>query len=64
MFPDLLEIDPEYFPDDDEIQYHAHAIDVNTDWRRKTTPEGFRWQCCDEPLNGEACLIQRHIPKK
>ncbi|KAI1114749.1 hypothetical protein F5Y14DRAFT_413598 [Nemania sp. NC0429] len=61
---DLLVIDAEYFPDDDQVMYEPHSIDVNTDWRRKAVPEGFRWQCCDESVNGEACVIQRHIPKK
>ncbi|KAI1273676.1 hypothetical protein F5Y07DRAFT_248002 [Xylaria sp. FL0933] len=61
---DILELDPECFPDDDQVYYDPSSIDVKTDWRRETCPEGFVWQCCDEPLDGEACLIQRHIPKK
>ncbi|KAI1742019.1 hypothetical protein F4680DRAFT_53909 [Xylaria scruposa] len=61
---DMLEIDEEFFPDDDEVCYHAEGIDVNTDWRRETCPEGFVWQCCDGTLNEPPCQIQRHIPKK
>ncbi|KAI1430758.1 hypothetical protein GGR50DRAFT_161863 [Xylaria sp. CBS 124048] len=61
---DLLIIDPEFFPDDDEVQYEPHGIDVNTDWRRETCPEGFVWQCCEEPLDGDFCVIQRHIPRR
>ncbi|KAI1352686.1 hypothetical protein F5Y01DRAFT_87699 [Xylaria sp. FL0043] len=61
---DILELDPDFFPDDDQVMYDLNSIDVETDWRRKTCPEGFVWQCCDEPLNGEPCLIQKHIPKK
>ncbi|KAI3326933.1 hypothetical protein HD806DRAFT_531529 [Xylariaceae sp. AK1471] len=60
----LLELDPEYFPDDDQVEYEPHSIDIETDWRREAVPEGFRWLCCDEPLNGKPCVIQRHIPKK
>ncbi|KAI0428397.1 hypothetical protein F5Y09DRAFT_313319 [Xylaria sp. FL1042] len=65
---DLLELDSDYFPDDDQIRYDRSSVNVETDWRRETCPEGFVWQCCGEPLNGEFgsefCLIQRHIPKK
>ncbi|KAI1124856.1 hypothetical protein F5Y10DRAFT_248421 [Nemania abortiva] len=61
---DILMIDPEFFPDDDQVHYDINSINVETDWRRKACPEGFIWQCCDEPLNGEFCVIQRHIPKK
>ncbi|TGJ82860.1 hypothetical protein E0Z10_g5907 [Xylaria hypoxylon] len=60
---DLLEIDPDYFPDDDQVEYDIHSIDVETDWRREVVPEGFRWQCCDAPLNGKPCLVQWHISK-
>ncbi|KAI8951813.1 hypothetical protein F4801DRAFT_543629 [Xylaria longipes] len=59
-----LAIDPDVFPDDDDVQYDIGSIDVNTDWRREEWPEGFIWQCCDKPLNSTACQIQRHIPKK
>ncbi|GAW16412.1 hypothetical protein ANO14919_058380 [Xylariales sp. No.14919] len=61
----LLDIDADYFPDDDEIQYGVGgSIDIETDWRREQCPEGFVWECCEERLNGKACVIQSHIPKK
>ncbi|KAI2639180.1 hypothetical protein GGS21DRAFT_416062 [Xylaria nigripes] len=60
---DILEIEPEYFPDDDQVEYEPHTIDVETDYRRKICPEGFRWQCCDVDINGRPCVIQRHIPR-
>ncbi|KAI0195756.1 hypothetical protein EV127DRAFT_477475 [Xylaria flabelliformis] len=61
---DLLEIDPDFFPDDDEVYYHKEGIDPYTDWRRESCPEGFVWQCCDRTIDEEPCEIQRHIPKK
>ncbi|KAI1755674.1 hypothetical protein F4782DRAFT_527039 [Xylaria castorea] len=64
MHPGGLEIDPDVFPDDDDVQYDIRSIDVYTDWRREEWPEGFIWQCCDEPHNATACQIQRHIPKE
>ncbi|KAI0487592.1 hypothetical protein F4859DRAFT_465566 [Xylaria cf. heliscus] len=60
----ILDIDPDVFPDDDDIQYGVGSVDVNTDWRREEWPEGFIWQCCNETLNGTACRITRHTPKK
>ncbi|ROW08378.1 hypothetical protein VMCG_03094 [Cytospora schulzeri] len=57
---DELEVDPDYFPDDDEIQSGEH-IDVETDWRVDKFPDGFVWQCCEASANGEPCVIQRHI---
>ncbi|KAI0522207.1 hypothetical protein F5B22DRAFT_464451 [Xylaria bambusicola] len=59
-----VEIDAEYFPDDDDIQYRPDSVNPETDWRREEWPEGFIWQCCEEPANGTPCRIQRHIPKK
>ncbi|KAK6083872.1 hypothetical protein SCUP515_01568 [Seiridium cupressi] len=50
---DILEVDPEYFPDDDDTQ--AGDIDVDDDWRVEEFPEGFEWQCCGEPANGKPC---------
>ncbi|KAI0458120.1 hypothetical protein F5B21DRAFT_461370 [Xylaria acuta] len=59
-----LAIDPDIFPDDDDVQYGIGSIDYYTDWRREEWPEGFIWQCCDRPLDDTACRIQSHIPKK
>ncbi|KAI3316946.1 hypothetical protein HD806DRAFT_516159 [Xylariaceae sp. AK1471] len=56
----LLEIDPDVFPDDDDVAYDINSIDVHTDWRREEWPEGFIWQCCGEPCNGKPCVVQRH----
>ncbi|KAF3000412.1 hypothetical protein E8E14_002966 [Neopestalotiopsis sp. 37M] len=58
---DILEIDEEFFPDDDEIAYGN--VDPYTDWRRKDTPEGFIWQCCDRHIKETPCVIQKHISK-
>ncbi|CAJ2514115.1 Uu.00g022340.m01.CDS01 [Anthostomella pinea] len=56
-----LEMDPECFPDDDQVTYEPSSIDPYTDWRRKEWPEGFIWQCCDRACNEEGCLVQAHI---
>ncbi|KAI1819506.1 hypothetical protein F4861DRAFT_534396 [Xylaria intraflava] len=57
-------LDESFFPDDDQVRYDINSIDVHTDWRRDSCPEGFRYECCDEDIEGEPCVIQRHIPKK
>lgn len=49
----------DYFPDDDEVQ--DGAIDPYTDWRRRDTPEGFIWQCCERNIRETPCRIQRHF---
>ncbi|KAI0551432.1 hypothetical protein F4679DRAFT_539223 [Xylaria curta] len=64
LHPGLLEIDPDVFPDDDDVQYDIGSIDVHTDWRREEWPHGFVWQCCDGILNAAPCINQKHTPKK
>ncbi|KAI0201699.1 hypothetical protein F4808DRAFT_35293 [Astrocystis sublimbata] len=62
--PGMLDIDPEVFPDDDDVQYGIGPdIDVYTDWRREEWPEGFIWSCCDEDCNSKGCQVQRHTPE-
>lgn len=62
--PDILELDPDAFPDDDQVELDPHSIDVMTDWRRKNCPEGFVWRCCDQDCNAEGCVVQKHIAEK
>ncbi|KAI0145451.1 hypothetical protein GGR57DRAFT_298627 [Xylariaceae sp. FL1272] len=57
-----LDIDPDVFPDDDQVMYDPHSIDPHTDWRRDEWPEGFIWDCCDEDCTSEGCVVQGHIP--
>ena len=46
-----LEVDyqSDYWADHDE---DCHGP-TDTDWMRKEFPGGFRWDCCDEPGDGE-----------
>ncbi|KAI1323277.1 hypothetical protein F5Y16DRAFT_425252 [Xylariaceae sp. FL0255] len=60
---EALEIDPGFFPDDDDLEDDPSSIDPYTDERFEEWPEGFRWPCCDEPTHGKPCVIQRHAPK-
>jgi len=55
-----LELDPDSFPDDDQVAYAVDSIDLETDWRRQTCPEGFVWDCCDGNLTTEPCRKSRH----
>ncbi|KAI1864421.1 uncharacterized protein JN550_008978 [Neoarthrinium moseri] len=58
-----LVVDPEHFPDDDDIMgYSGIEVDPYTDWRREEWPDGFYWTCCDERLHGKFCIVQKHIP--
>lgn len=57
--PGELELDHDYFVDDDDVAY-GH-IDVDTDWRREEFPEGFVWSCCElRGPDSEPCLRSRH----
>ncbi|KAK6208282.1 hypothetical protein LQW54_006905 [Pestalotiopsis sp. IQ-011] len=56
---DILDVDLDYFPDDDEVQ--DGAIEPYTDWRRKESPKGFIWQCCERNIDEKPCRIQRHF---
>ncbi|KAI1420835.1 hypothetical protein F5Y12DRAFT_787957 [Xylaria sp. FL1777] len=59
-----LDIDYEYFWEDDELQNDVYPVDPETDWRREEWPEGFTWTCCEAHGDGKPCRIMRHIPKK
>ncbi|KAK7947065.1 uncharacterized protein PG986_011386 [Apiospora aurea] len=59
-----LDLDPEAFPDDDQVEYDPHSIDVETDWRREECPEGFVWDCCDRDCRSKGCIVERHVAAK
>lgn len=54
-----LEIDEDMFPDDDEVMYTT--INVKTDWRVKSCPDGFIWSCCEGNAESAPCLLQKHV---
>ncbi|KAF2498878.1 hypothetical protein BU16DRAFT_308370 [Lophium mytilinum] len=57
----VLEMNEDAFPDDDDIQYYGHQIDVETDWRVDEFPEDFTWTCCAQHgKEAEPCLRSRH----
>ncbi|KAK7972219.1 hypothetical protein PG996_006577 [Apiospora saccharicola] len=59
-----LELDPDVFPDDDQVEMDPNSIDVETDDRRRTHPHGFIWDCCDEDCNNKGCIVERHVAAK
>lgn len=26
-------------------------------------PEGYYWDCCDEPMDSKGCIVTRHMPE-
>ncbi|KAI8624878.1 hypothetical protein F5Y19DRAFT_280504 [Xylariaceae sp. FL1651] len=65
--PGCISIDPDSFPDDDDLHYHGGYgpyTDWESDWRRDEWPEGFIWSCCDQRDDKPPCIIQAHIPKE
>lgn len=58
-----LEMNEEFFGEEDDPAYDEECLDAETDWRRKEFPEAFTWQCCNEPSDGKPCLIQKHMPR-
>ena len=63
-FSGNLELDPEAFPDDDQVMYDPNSIDAETDWRRESCPEGFIYDCCDQDCKSKGCVIQQHIVER
>ncbi|KAF2498877.1 hypothetical protein BU16DRAFT_579910 [Lophium mytilinum] len=56
-----LEIDTDFFADDDEVAQDPYSIDVDTDWRVKEYPEGFQWSCCEQDgREAKPCVRCRH----
>ncbi|KAF2806761.1 uncharacterized protein BDZ99DRAFT_85047 [Mytilinidion resinicola] len=61
----VLEMNEDAFPDDDDVQYYGHKIDVETDWRVDEFPEDFTWTCCGQHgKEAEPCLRSRHCKSK
>lgn len=58
----MLEVDPDAFPDDDDIQ-SGEYIDTEKDWRVKEFPHGFVWDCCEATADEEPCVVGRHIAR-
>ncbi|KAF2806644.1 uncharacterized protein BDZ99DRAFT_82516 [Mytilinidion resinicola] len=57
----ILEIDADFFVDDDDVSADPYSIDVNTDWRVKEFPEGFKWNCCGQyGRKVKPCIRSRH----
>lgn len=58
---DDIEIDEEYFPDDDEVARGCSGRDWARDWRFNDFPQGFVWQCCGRDPTEQPCLIRKHL---
>lgn len=59
--PDLLDIDEDVFPDDDELRHCGAPDDWTKNWRYKVNPKGFIWQCCDRDATEKPCQIRKHV---
>jgi hypothetical protein len=52
--------DGDFWADHDE---RCHGT-IDTDEMREQYPEGFVWDCCDEPGDAIGCRVSRHRPDR
>ncbi|THW03032.1 hypothetical protein D6D24_10743 [Aureobasidium pullulans] len=57
-----LETNDDFWVDDDQYD-HDPSYPLESEYHRKTFPEGFIWDCCDEQLDAPGCIVQKHEHK-